>query len=32
MKIEYITPEIDVVTLKEDVITSSEWDLPEINW
>ncbi len=32
MKIEYTAPEIEVVTLTEDVITSSEWNLPEINW
>ncbi len=33
MKIEYTAPEIDVVTLaKEDVITTSDWTLPEITW
>lgn len=33
MKMEYTTPEIDVVTLStEDVITTSDWTLPEINW
>lgn len=33
MKIEYTAPEIDVVTLaNEDVITTSDWTLPEINW
>ena len=33
MKIEYTAPEIDVVTLSsEDVITTSEWTLPEFGW
>ena len=33
MKKEYDIPEIDVVILaNEDVITTSDWNLPEINW
>ncbi len=33
MKIEYTVPEIDIVTLPtEDVITTSDWNLPEIDY
>ena len=33
MKTEYTVPEIDIVTLSsEDVITPSDWNLPEIDY
>lgn len=33
MKTEYTTPEVDIVTLSaEDVITTSDWNLPEIDY